>query len=161
VDRDGDRVEVIAPLRAFADALPIAGPRVAIANDVVRAAELLTAAGSAIVGWGEPTVALPRDHGIGGRAQQLALHLARRLRGSSRAAFVAGTDGMDGPLPASWPAPAGAYVDGTTWDAIASAGIDPDLALARCDAGSALHAVGALVVTGPTGVNHADIAIVG
>jgi hydroxypyruvate reductase len=64
-------------------------------------------------------------------------------------------------LPPSWPAPAGAYVDGTTWDAIARAGIDPDLALARCDAGSALHAVGALVVTGPTGVNHADIAIVG
>jgi glycerate 2-kinase len=160
-DREGDRVEVIAPLRAFADALAIAGPRVAIANDVVHAAELLTAGGSVVVGWGEPTVALPRDHGIGGRAQQLALHLARRLRGSSRAAFVAGTDGMDGPPPASWPAPAGAYVDGTTWETIARAGIDPDLAIARCDAGTALHAVGALVVTGPTGVNHADVAIVG
>src|SRR5258708_314403 len=47
--------------------------------------------------------------------------------------------------------PAGAYVDSSTWDQIIAKGIDPELALERRDAGTALAAVGALVVTGPTG----------
>ena len=114
-----------------------------------------------IVAWGEPTVRVPPGHGAGGRAQQLALLLARDLRGTSRGAFVVGTDGIDGPPPADRASPAGAWIDGTTWDAIAAAGIDPAAALAACDAGTALAAVGALVVTGPTGINHADLLLVG
>ena len=104
---------------------------------------------------------VPANHGEGGRAQQLALELARQLRGVSRAAFVVGSDGSDGPAPASRPTPAGAYVDGATWDAIANANIDPSAALERRDAGTALAAIGALVVTGPTGVNHADVVVIG
>ena len=42
-----------------------------------------------------------------------------------------------------------------------AAGIDPQLALDRCDAGSALAAVDALVITGPTGINHGDLVIIG
>jgi hydroxypyruvate reductase len=113
-----------------------------------------------VLAWGEPTIAVPPDHGEGGRAQQLALELARELRGTARVAFVIGSDGMDGPPPHGRPAPAGAFVDGTTWDAIVAAGIDPAAALARCDAGTALAAVDALVVTGPTGINHADLVLV-
>ena len=114
-----------------------------------------------LVAWGEPTVRVPDVHGIGGRAQQLALELARHLRGTTCSAFVAGSDGRDGPTEA-----AGAFVDGTTWDALAAsaardARLDPDAALRRCDAGTALAAVGALVVTGPTGINHADVVILG
>jgi hydroxypyruvate reductase len=158
--RGADTEAVIAPMHAFADAFArkIARSRAdaPVITDV-RAVDLELDR----VAWGEPTVALPADHGVGGRAQQLALHLARHLRGTDRSAFVAGSDGIDGPPPPDRPAPAGAYVDGTTWDAIAAAGIDPDRALARCDAGTALHAVGALFVPGPTGINHADIAIVG
>jgi len=41
------------------------------------------------------------------------------------------------------PAPAGAWVDGTTWDAIAATGRAP----AACDAGTALAAASELVVT--------------
>ncbi|HEU0037330.1 MAG TPA: DUF4147 domain-containing protein [Kofleriaceae bacterium] len=119
-------------------------------------AELLAAEPGSIVAWGEPTLRLPADRGEGGRAQQLALELARRIGGTARTAFVVGTDGVDGPPPHGRPAPAGAFVDGTTWDRIA----DPERALARCDAGPALAAIGALVVTGPTGINHADLAIV-
>ena len=59
------------------------------------------------------------------------------------------------------PSPAGAFVDGTTWAAISAAGIEPMAALERCDAGTALAAVGALVVTGATGINHADLVILG
>jgi glycerate-2-kinase len=113
------------------------------------------------VGYGEPTIRLPRDHGVGGRAQQLALELARHLRGTDKSAFVVGTDGKDGPATKHRPSPAGAYVDGTTWERIRDLGIDGDLAIARCDAGPALNAIDALVVTGPTGINHADLVIVG
>jgi len=113
-----------------------------------------------MLAWGEPTIEVPANHGEGGRAQQLALELARELRGSARIAFAIGSDGMDGPPPRDRPAPAGAFVDGTTWDAIISAGIDPSAALAHCDAGRALAAVDALVVTGPTGINHADLVLV-
>ena len=172
---DGDRVEVVAPMASFGEAiaaalagagvipLRISGPN---ADDVAVVAEHLAdehlfverRAGTqgALVAWGEPTIRVPQPHGQGGRAQQLALELARRLRGTPRAAFVAGSDGIDGPTRA-----AGAYVDGTSWDAIIAAGIDPDEALRRCDAGTALEAVGALVITGPTGINHADVMIVG
>ena len=118
-------------------------------------------AGAALVAWGEPTVRVPAGHGAGGRAQQLALLLARGLRGGPRGVLVVGTDGIDGPPPPDRPSPAGAWVDGATWDAIAAAGIDPDAALATCDAGTALAAVSALVVTGPTGINHADLVLVG
>jgi hydroxypyruvate reductase len=132
-----------------------------LSGDVGIAAVRLAAHPDPIVAWGEPTLRLPPDHGEGGRAQQLALELARLLAGTERCALVVGSDGIDGPAPAGRPAPAGAYVDGKTWDAIAKAGIDPNAALAHCNAGPALAAVGALVITGPTGINHADLVVLG
>jgi glycerate 2-kinase len=113
------------------------------------------------VAWGEPTLRVPEDHGEGGRAQQLALLLAKALRGTNLIAMAIGSDGIDGPPPKGRAAPAGAIVDGSTWDAIVSAGHDPERALARCDAGTVLDAVGALVVTGPTGINHGDLVVIG
>jgi glycerate 2-kinase len=111
----------------------------------------------AIVGFGEPSVSVPDHPGRGGRAQHLALLLARRLVGSPVTALIAGSDGVDGP---SLPAVAGAIVDGGTWGELVSHGVDPDAAIERCDAGSALASVGALLGTGPTGLNHADVMIV-
>jgi glycerate-2-kinase len=131
-----------------------------LAGDVAAVAEQLAGPAGPRVAWGEPTVRIPAVHGVGGRAQQLALELARRLRGTARGALVVGTDGIDGPPPPGRPSPAGAWVDGATWDAIAAAGIDPAAALAACDAGTALAAVGALVVIGPTGINHADLILI-
>ena len=173
-DRPGDRTHVIAPLGLFDDELwdalarrgvALLGLHQLAASVDIEAAQLLEAVVEStlpsLIAYGEPTVQLPRDHGEGGRAQQLALALARGLRGTRLSAFVAGSDGIDGPPPRGRPAPAGAYVDGTTWDAIAAAGFDPQRALERCDAGTALAAVGALVVTGATGINHADVAIIG
>jgi len=134
-----------------------------VAGDVAGVAQRLAGeiGGAPVVAWGEPTVRVPRGHGDGGRAQQLALLVARALRGTAHGALVVGTDGIDGPPPVDRPAPAGAWVDGATWGAIAAAGIDPDAALARCDAGRALAAIGGLVITGPTGINHADLIIAG
>jgi glycerate 2-kinase len=166
-----DHAAVIAPMvsaaRAAVQALVARGVAAVlveapIAGDVSAVAAALAgrARGGALVAWGEPTLRVPAVHGDGGRAQQLALVLARELRGTERSALVVGTDGVDGPPPAGRPSPAGAWVDGATWDAIAAAGLDPAAALERCDAGTALAAVRALVVTGATGVNHADLVIV-
>jgi glycerate 2-kinase len=140
-----------------------AGILLATAGEVERAAWAGTAVAGegVIVAWGEPTLRLPSPHGVGGRAQQLALVLARGLRGTQGSALVVGTDGVDGPQPPGRPSPAGAWVDGATWDAITAAGLDPAAALAACDAGTVLAAVGALVVTGPSGINHADLVILG
>lgn len=173
--RPQDLARVIAPMAGFAqaaaDALAargvVARVRAApVTGDVAHVAAALAAAGpgagqGVIVAWGEPTLAVPAAHGEGGRAQQLALELARHLRGTARGALVIGSDGVDGPPPRDRPAPAGAFVDGATWDAIAGAGRDPAAALARRDAGPELAAVGALVITGPTGVNHADLVVLG
>ena len=162
--RDGDRVEVVAPMASFGEAITealvardIDARRIAepIDGDVAHVAAQLAREQGVIVAWGEPTIRLPDDHGEGGRAQQLALELALVLQGTRRSAFVAGSDGIDGSTQLG---AAGAYIDGRTWQAI---GPDAPAALQRCDAGAVLGRVGALVVTGPTGINHADIAILG
>jgi hydroxypyruvate reductase len=156
----GDVAEVIAPMRSFAEAMRDA----LLARGIVLPFHEQPMRGEVSdlergIHWGEPTLTVPDDHGEGGRAQQLALELARRLRGSDQSAFVVGSDGIDGPPPKGRPAPAGAYVDGTTWDAIGDAAATR--ALERRDAGTVLAAVGALVITGSTGINHADVCIVG
>ena len=110
--------------------------------------------GAVVIAGGEPTVVLPHQPGLGGRAHQLALLLAHEVRGTDTVVLVAGSDGLDGNTGA-----AGAVVDGTTWDAISARGLDPAAHLARCDAGSALAAVGAQILTGPTGVNHCDLVL--
>jgi hydroxypyruvate reductase len=158
-----DHAELVLPMRAFADAFGAAlGMRVLdelMTVGVSHVAKDLESR-APCVAWGEPTLHVPKHPGEGGRAQQLALELAWLLRGSKRVAFVAGTDGVDGPPPERRLPPAGAYVDGKTWEKIVAVGIDPHQCLAKCDAGTALAAVGALIVTGPTGVNHADVAVI-
>lgn len=155
-----EETHVVAPMAGFgvavATALRAEYRADPFAADVRDVADELAATKGLVVGWGEPTVYVPEGHGEGGRAQQLALELAYRLRSTDRAAFVAGSDGIDGPTRA-----AGAYVDGSTWDAIVAAGIDGEEALRRCDAGRVLDAVGALVISGPTGINFGDVMIVG
>jgi glycerate 2-kinase len=169
--RPQDRCELAIPMKAFFDAFMAEAKRHTTAisyashpltDSVVQCADQVYGAahGSPYFQWGEPTIALPVGHGTGGRAQQLALELAKRISGQAMLAFVAGSDGQDGPKPANGPAPAGAFVDGTTWLAIRKAGIEPTAALARCDAGPALAAVGALFYTQATGINHGDIVVV-
>lgn len=106
--------------------------------------------------WGgESTVQLPPHPGRGGRNQHLALAAARLIAGYANLALLAvGTDGVDGPTE-----DAGALVDGETCGRIAALGIDADEALRCADAGTALAAAGALLRTGPTGTNVADLVI--
>lgn len=105
--------------------------------------------------WGgETTVTIVGDGGVGGRSQELALAAAEVLRGTDGVLLAAGTDGRDGPTDA-----AGALVDGTCWDRIATAGRDPAADLFRHDSYAALDTIGALLKTGPSGTNVMDVAM--
>jgi glycerate 2-kinase len=126
------------------------------ARELVERGRVLEGPGVALVLGGETTVALSGATGKGGRNQELALAAAREIAGRRDELVLAlATDGEDGPTRAG-----GALVDGTTWEAIRRAGIDPDSALARHDSHPALAAVpGALLETGSTGTNVGDLAV--
>ena len=114
----------------------------------------------AIIEGGESTVALPADHGVGGRNQQtvLAAVAAVRARGQWPAGLLVasvGTDGEDGPTTA-----AGGFADAGVIESIAAGGRDVARAVVRRDAHPLLAAAGGLVVTGPTGTNVCDVRIV-
>jgi glycerate 2-kinase len=117
--------------------------------------ELLIGNTQVRVWGGESTVRLPPQPGRGGRNQHLALAASRLLADyPDLLLLAAGTDGTDGPTEA-----AGGLVDADTCGRLALAGLDADDCLARADSGTALAAVGALVSTGPTGTNVADLVI--
>lgn len=100
---------------------------------------------------GEPTIKLPDNHGKGGRNQALALSLARRISNHADLfCLVAGTDGTDGPTRA-----AGGYADGRTY-------IKPkaDEAIKSANSAAFLEQIGHQFVTGPTGTNVMDIALI-
>ena len=106
--------------------------------------------------WGgESTVRLPAHPGRGGRNQHLALAAATYLADYPELLLLAaGTDGTDGPTEA-----AGGLVDAETCGRIALAGLDAQDCLLRADSATALAAADALVRTGPTGTNVADLVI--
>jgi hydroxypyruvate reductase len=107
----------------------------------------------------ETTVQLPDDAGSGGRAQQFALAAAQSIGDlewdEAATVMVAATDGRDGPTDA-----AGAVVHAGTLRELRSRGIDAQAALSQCDAYPALDAVRALLRTGRTGTNVADVVAV-
>jgi glycerate 2-kinase len=106
--------------------------------------------------WGgEPTVELPPEPGRGGRMQALALAAAPLFNGLRDVYLLAaGTDGTDGPGE-----DAGALVDAGTISRSEDGDVEPESALERADAGTALAAAGDLIQTGPTGTNVMDIMI--
>ena len=109
---------------------------------------------TAYLAGGETVVRLT-GHGLGGRNQELALAAAPGLAGLPAAVFSVGSDGTDGLTDA-----AGGYVDGDTAAALAARGLDAGAVLADNDAYHALQAVDGLIVTGPTGTNVNDVAVV-
>ena len=109
----------------------------------------------AFIAGGETVVKLTGT-GLGGRNQELALAAAREIAGvPGVAVFSVGSDGTDGPTDA-----AGGIVDGDTLGRLAEKGISLDEVLQNNDAYHALQAVDGLIVTGPTGTNVNDVAVV-
>ena len=117
--------------------------------DVAKA--LMKGSAELVVGSGEPTVALPEEHGLGGRCQQLALMMAREIAGDAPRTFLAiGSDGSDGPTDA-----AGAIVDNESHNKLGRI----DDALAAADAYPVLEEAGCLIKTGATGCNLLDLQL--
>ena len=106
---------------------------------------------------GETTVRLTGT-GRGGRNQELALRvalLAEYQNWKGQWLYLqAGTDGRDGPTDA-----AGGVVCESSVSAMRSVGINPNQLLANNDSYSALQAVKALLITGGTGTNVADLGV--
>jgi len=108
----------------------------------------------AYIAGGETVVRLTGS-GLGGRNQELALAAAQQLDGlADTALFSVGSDGTDGPTDA-----AGGYVDGQTAQRLRDQGMDIQAVLQCNDSYHALQASGGLIVTGPTGTNVNDVAV--
>ena len=109
----------------------------------------------AFLAGGETVVHLTGT-GMGGRNQELALAAAQGIAGlSDTAVFSVGSDGTDGPTDA-----AGGYCDGTTKEALQKQGVDIYQVLRQNDAYHALEKSGGLIITGATGTNVNDVAVV-
>ena len=109
----------------------------------------------AIIAGGETVVTLKGD-GKGGRNQELALAAASGIAGFDETLiFSLGSDGTDGPTDA-----AGGMVDGYSLAKLKEQGLDADKFLADNNSYYALKAVDGLIITGPTGTNVNDVAVV-
>ncbi len=107
-----------------------------------------------LVAGGETTVAV-RGAGRGGRNQEAALSAALILAGTPGVAVATlATDGVDGPTDA-----AGALVTGETLARGRALGLDAQARLDDNDAYPYLQAVGALLITGPSGTNVNDLLL--
>lgn len=105
---------------------------------------------------GGETVVNVVGHGKGGRNQELALAAAEGIRGIENVLiFSVGSDGTDGPTDA-----AGGMVDGNTADTLEQKGISIHRTLLDNDAYPALRLADGLIVTGPTGTNVNDLAVI-
>lgn len=108
----------------------------------------------AFLAGGETVVQL-LGKGKGGRNQELALSAAEGISGLyNTAVFSLGSDGTDGPTDA-----AGGYTDGYTKAELAEAGIDIYETLQQNDAYNALKVTDGLIMTGATGTNVNDVAV--
>ena len=109
----------------------------------------------AFVAGGETVVHL-HGKGKGGRNQELALAAAPGIAGMEHVAvFSVGSDGTDGVTDA-----AGGYVDGRTQQRLQEQGISIYEVLEQNDSYHALRMCDGLIVTGPTGTNVNDVAVV-
>lgn len=108
----------------------------------------------AFIAGGETVVHLS-GKGKGGRNQELALSAAQGIAGlRDTAVFSVGSDGTDGPTDA-----AGGYCDGKTKDNLAAQGVDIFTVLKENDAYTALSKCNGLIMTGATGTNVNDVAV--
>ena len=109
----------------------------------------------AFLAGGETVVKLTGS-GKGGRNQELALSAAQGIDGLDNVlVFSLGSDGTDGPTDA-----AGGIVDGETASRLREQGLSIHQVLADNDAYHALVRAEGLILTGPTGTNVNDVAVV-
>lgn len=107
-----------------------------------------------LISGGETTVTV-KGEGRGGRNQELALSAAMNISGLEKVTVASfSTDGIDGPTDA-----AGAIVDGFTLERAEDLELDPADYLERNDSYNFFKKLGDLLITGPTGTNVMDVAV--
>lgn len=105
---------------------------------------------------GGETVVRLTGKGKGGRNQEIALAAADKISDChDTAVFSVGSDGTDGPTDA-----AGGFVDENTKSALSELGISIFDTLQENDAYNVLKACDGLIMTGATGTNVNDVAMV-
>jgi glycerate 2-kinase len=109
---------------------------------------------AAIIIGGETTVEV-KGAGKGGRNQEVALGGARLISGLPCLIASLATDGLDGPTDS-----AGAIVDGATFDKANQSNLSLDATLKENDAYHFFDRLGDLLITGPTGTNVNDLALI-
>lgn len=135
--------------------LPVIESNEVLKGDILdlapKLAARITAGRPGVYIWGgEPTVRLPTNPGTGGRNQSLAVALGIEISDQPGVAgVVAGTDGTDGPTDAA----GGFFHSGMNLSGGRGA-------LLRADAGTWLKNSDKLFITGPTGTNVMDLAVV-
>ena len=140
--------------RLEGEAREIAHVHAAIAKEILSSDAPVQVPACVIAG-GETTVTV-RGSGKGGRNQEMALAAAILLKGWGPAVFFSGgTDGTDGPTDA-----AGAVADGETIERAEATGLSAISYLKDNDAYHFFKPLDDLVMTGPTGTNVADVAMV-
>lgn len=108
----------------------------------------------AFIAGGETVVRLT-GNGTGGRNQELALSSAKGIAGLQNIAIASvGSDGTDGPTDA-----AGGYVDSDTMEELTAKGISFFDILQNNDSYNALKEINGLIITGATGTNVNDVAV--
>ena len=109
----------------------------------------------AIIFGGETVVTL-KGSGKGGRNQELALSSAEGIACMDNIIiFSFGSDGTDGPTDA-----AGGIVNGATYAKLNEIGLNYNGILDNNDSYNALKAIDGLIMTGPTGININDVAVI-
>lgn len=104
---------------------------------------------------GGESVVKVKGIGLGGRNQELALSAALDIEGlDNTCVFSLGSDGTDGPTDA-----AGGIVFGDTASTLRSKGISIQEYLENNDSYHALYECDGLIITGPTGTNVNDVAV--
>ncbi|MEW6186250.1 MAG: glycerate kinase [Thermodesulfobacteriota bacterium] len=135
------------------EARDLAGFYGAIVREVVKTNQAAQRPVCLLAG-GEPTVTVT-GKGVGGRNMELALAMAKEIRGLPQVLFLSiGTDGTDGPTDA-----AGAVVTGSTYDRALKKGFSPEGFLKENDSHTFFIKCGGLIKTGPTGTNVMDLHI--
>jgi len=125
----------------------------AVARDIARCGSPLRRPAAIVMG-GETSVTV-RGGGIGGRNQEMTLAMVKSLGHMPYTVFASiGTDGIDGYTEA-----AGAICDSRTLLEAEREGIDPAAYLKENNSHEFFKRVGGLVMTGPTGTNVGDLAV--
>lgn len=124
-----------------------------IAREIAAKGRPIGAPAAIIIG-GETTVDV-KGSGKGGRNQEVALGAAKSIAGTPCLVASLATDGLDGPTDS-----AGAIVDGATSGKITKLNLSIDNTLRENDAYHLFEITGDLLLTGPTGTNVNDLALI-